>query len=108
EDLLHGRLDPMSDSPGRTVLEVARGDASAPEAGRLDLPPEAFEKFQSRLPDKVGDTGPVEETREAFLIRVPRDRRSYTARVATFTVAKLGWDEWWSSVEDRLDASLVE
>ena len=108
EDLLHGRLDPTSDSPGRRVLEVSHGNAGAPESGRLELTPEAFEGFQSRLPDKVGDTGPVEETREAFLIRVPLDRGSDTARVATFTVAKLGWDEWWSSVEDRLDASLVE
>jgi len=108
EDLLHGRLDPMSDSPGRTVLEVSHGDAGAPGPGRLELTPEAFERFQSRLPDKVGDTGRVEETREAFLIRVPLDQSSDTARVATFTVAKLGWDEWWSSVEDRLDASLVE
>jgi len=108
EDLLHGRLDPMSDSPGRSVVEVSRGDADAPESGRLELTPEAFERFQSRLRGKVGDISPVEETREAFLIRVPLDQSTDTTKVATFTVAKLGWDEWWSSVEDRLDASLVE
>ncbi|HEU5179236.1 MAG TPA: Calx-beta domain-containing protein [Candidatus Polarisedimenticolia bacterium] len=108
DDLLHGRLDPMSDSPARSVLEVSHGHAGAPESGRLELTPEGFEKFKSQLPRNVGDIGRVEDTRESFLIRVPLDKSSDSAKVATFTVAKLGWDEWWSSVEDRLDASSVE
>jgi N-acetylneuraminic acid mutarotase len=109
-DLSQGRIDPRSDHPARTVTEFVRTqDGSKDETGgrgqppRLPLSSREFDELADRLPKGVGEIGPLVEEREGFLVRVLLDKSEDLLRIATFTVPKVLWDEWWDSVRDRLD-----
>jgi Putative metal-binding motif/Galactose oxidase, central domain/Kelch motif/Thrombospondin type 3 repeat len=124
EDLVHGRLDPRAGRAGRSVVNLVRveavtgaakpgGSGWSPDAwgndpSRLELQPEAFERYGARLPERVGAIGPVQEGREAFVTQVILNRSRDEVKVASFVVPKLTWDEWWASIDGRLEESSVE
>ncbi len=122
EDLANGRLDPRADEPGRTVTEIIRiqpGGRGGLDAGteavssekqnrsRLELPPDQFNRYLAGLPARGGDIGPLTEERQVFSMRTVLEREEGHVRVVTFVVRKLEWDEWWRSVEGRLDEQAV-
>jgi hypothetical protein len=120
EDLAQGRLDPRSEHPRRTVVEVARVEAVAGAEGidapalaggkkdpsRIELRPDAFERYRALIPSADGEIGQVQEEREAFAIRAPLSKKEDTLRVATFIVRKQPWDEWWASVKSDLQETV--
>jgi hypothetical protein len=123
EDLAHGRLDPRSERPGRTVVDLVRVGPVQQAAGRdgrarsladrrvdpsrHELQPDEFDRYSTLLPAPVGAIGPVEEEREALVIRVVLNRTKDETKVATYAVPKLTWDEWWGSAAARLDEQSV-
>lgn len=121
-DLLNGRIDPSAEHPRRTVVDLQRGDGENVRPGpvtgsgrmgqgdsppRLALQADEFDGWRSRLPKRPGDVGPLEETPEAFLIRVVLEKSLDEIRLATFTVKKRGWEEWWQEVRDQFDERLA-
>jgi N-acetylneuraminic acid mutarotase len=127
EELTQGRLDPRSEHPRRTLVEVVRVDPVAGTEGvdaralgggridssRLELQPDAFDQVLTMMPYGRGEVGQVQDEREAFAIRVlltmkEKIKKEDTLRVATFVVRKLPWDEWWASVESDLQEASVE
>jgi N-acetylneuraminic acid mutarotase len=124
QDLLQGRIDPRAHRAGRAVVDLVRigandravaqdgrGAAPARPGGdpfRLELPPDEFDHLSARLPDRTGGIGAVEEEREAFVVRVVLERGQDRTKVATFTVPKQRWDDWWGSIEGRFDERSVE
>jgi N-acetylneuraminic acid mutarotase len=117
ENLAGGWLDPGADHPRRTVVDVVRREAGwqGPGIGkdpsergkvdpfRLELQPDAFDRYRARLPVRVGEIGSVQEERDAFVIRVIVNEAGTAIKVATFAVPKLSWDRWWSSVAGRFE-----
>ena len=124
QDLIHNRLNPRFEHPARTVVDLVRVVAVKGTRGfeeherslagrkddpsRLELRPDAFDRYRAQLPERVGEIGAVQEEREAFVIRVVLDRTEDEIKVATFILQKLTWDEWWVSVEGRLDEASVD
>jgi hypothetical protein len=124
EDLVQGRLDPWSDHPGRTVAEYLRVDVveagarydqgERPIAGsqggtaRIQLKRDEFDRYFASLPARVGEIGQLHEEREAFVTRVVLSKTREEIKVATVTVPKLSWDEWWHSAEGRLEEASVK
>jgi N-acetylneuraminic acid mutarotase len=123
-DLVEGRLDPRSDRPGRTVFDLVRADPSRPGRGpgetvrsltqrrsdplRRELEPEEFARTRALFPGRVGEIGPVQEERDAFVIRVVLNSAEQVTRVATYVVRKRSWDDWFVSVAPRLDSESVQ
>src|SRR6266571_5213571 len=122
EDLASGRLDPRSEYAGRTVTTIVRispGGVRAPKTGpeaalggnhnpsRLELAPDEFERYRAGLPKRAGDSGPVVEGRDGFSVRAILEVHDDDLRVASVFVPKLDWEEWWRSVEGRLDERSV-
>jgi N-acetylneuraminic acid mutarotase len=117
-DLLQGRLDPGSQHPRRTVVDLVRS-STAEEPGspagrggrslRMALPPDAFDGYRGRLATRDGEIGALEEEREAFVTRVVLRSTPDEIQIATFVVPKLSWDTWWASAEGGFaDAVTVE
>ena len=77
-----GELDLRSDHPARAEVELVRG-----------LGTNELEAMRAR---DVGGIGPVEEEREAFVIRAKLTEDVDRIRVATYTVGKRTWEDWWS------------
>jgi N-acetylneuraminic acid mutarotase len=94
-DLLAGRIDPERPHPARTISETA--------GLRRDLEDDAFEPILGGLPAREGEPGPLEEDRDAFVVRVVLARSRDAVRVASFAVAKRPWEDWWREVEADLD-----
>jgi N-acetylneuraminic acid mutarotase len=69
---------------------------------RLEATPEAFRQWRSRAPEKIGEVGPLIEEREAFLFRIVIEEGSRSVRLATYTVRKKSWDDWWKIVQRDL------
>jgi N-acetylneuraminic acid mutarotase len=126
-DLLNGRIDANSAHRDRAVVDLQRleagttGPASAPGGDRLGrwpspprlaLPADEFDAWLSRLPMNPGDIGPIEEEPEAFRVRVVLGRSPEEVRLATYTMKKRVWEQWWQEVQagfdDRLARSVAE
>ena len=81
---------------------VAPDDGAAPPAGpaaqrTLLLDAGQYRRWRSAAPRQVGLIGPVVEERDAFVIRTALQDSIDSARVASFTVPKRSWDDWWSA-----------
>ncbi|HET8947700.1 MAG TPA: hypothetical protein VFQ07_12030, partial [Candidatus Polarisedimenticolia bacterium] len=89
--LLQGRLDPRTAHPRRSVREWQRADD-----------PQAFERERARIPEDVA-IGPIDEQRDAFLVRLALERSNDSLRVAIYSAAKETWDDWWARSRDDFD-----
>ena len=121
QQLLDGTIDPRSERPGRTLMELVRAEAEpggAPHPDRadsgasgalrslrLELRPEEFDRWRSRLPEHVGAIGALDEERESFVIRVVLDEAPGRIEVASFEVRKQSWDDWWRGLQHDLDVA---
>jgi len=124
EDLTAGRLSAESEHPARTIIDLVRIKGVEEAVGssrherslaggklrppRIELTPEEFDRYRARVPRAVGEIGPVEEERDGFVIRVVLSRTDDSARIATYLAPKRTWDEWWASVESRLEEASVQ
>lgn len=122
-DLLDGRIDPNREHPNRTVVDLRSDGAGtigptpvmdSDRMGQGDNPPRfalqagEFDGLLSRLPKRPGEIGPLEEEdAESFHLRVVISRTTDELRLATFTVKKRGWEEWWLEVQGRFDERLA-
>ena len=74
----------------------------------VTLPPDEFERWRRRTPGQPGEIGPVIERRDSFVILALADEGAGRVRIATFTIPKRSWDEWWEEASRRLDERSVE
>ncbi len=79
EALREGRVDPWTEDPRRTVLEVASAEIV-----------------------------PLREEREAFVVTVVLDAEPDRIRAASFAVAKRSYEEWWNEARGDLHAVAAE
>ncbi|HZI93563.1 MAG TPA: MopE-related protein [Patescibacteria group bacterium] len=109
--LTTGDLGIRTRYPDRTVmaLKVAGGPAAtgmefggAPDLIPLDA--ERFARWRSLAPEQVGAIGPIVEEPGAFVIRAVLAEEPGMVRIATWTVAKTTWDEWWATLREGIDA----
>ena len=122
-DLTTGRLDPRSERPDRSIIDLVRIDAGKPDRPdrrgdgphggsrspqRLELEPAEFARQAARLPDRPGAIGPVVEEPEAFVMSVVLDKGEGEIRVASFSAPKITWDDWWRSAEGRFDEAAID
>jgi hypothetical protein len=115
QHLVSGDLDSRADHPDRIAVEITRsidaGTESDPLLGKRGRSPSDSEKFsrgRRRAPENVGEIGPVVEEADSFVIRIVLDEDATRARIAAYTVDKIGWDAWWQGTRDRIDASRVD
>ncbi len=92
--LAEGSLGPSWEHARREVIElVARDAPSTADFGRR----------RARWPASVGQVSPVEDARDAFLVRVVLEEMpNESLRGAIYRVPKMTWDEWWENVAVRL------
>ena len=116
EDLSAGRIAPGSEHPARSVSRYVVLDSEAGVVGRfrrerpdsdLTLTSEEFRSLLGRLPAQVGQIGPLEEDTERFVVRMVLAKEEGQLTVATWSVPKRSWDDWWRSVAPALDAGNV-
>jgi len=119
--LLEGSLDPATPHPRRTIVELRRegeGIGSEPhgppgvasgglDVARRDLDPSAFDRARRRAPRQVGEVGPVREEREAFAVRLVLAETVESVTIATYSVPKRTWEDWWGEAQGRLDESSI-
>lgn len=109
QGLLDGSVDPHVDRPDRTVFTMASdpfdasdgttavSGASGPEGFRTRLPAvEASAGWSEVPPEPQGAIGPVEETDDAFRVRVVLEQDADRFVVASYGVTKRPWDAWWA------------
>ncbi|HZM70421.1 MAG TPA: kelch repeat-containing protein [Candidatus Cryosericum sp.] len=87
--------------------ENGRGPDRGPERRTMELSREEYGRWRSRAPDRVREIGPVQEEREAFVIRVVMEETASRSRIASFAVPKRDWEDWWGEVSPGLDADGV-
>ena len=56
----------------------------------------SYEAQRALTPDVPGEIGNVVEERDAFAVRVLLEESESMARVATYRIPKVSFDEWWS------------
>ncbi len=115
--LANGTLDPWSDHPERSVVDLVERDPEAVEIDPRDadggtsvgnrlarrlLSPGEFQAERAKLPGGPGQVGPVMERRDDFVIRVVLAQGPREVRVASYVVPKKDWDLWWESVKNDL------
>jgi len=118
ERLVSGELDFRSTDPRRTAATIRRSP-TPPEGGAVEpsiaptlpeesegmtLSPTDYERWRSTAPGEVWAVGEVVEGRHAFTITVPLSESENAAEIATYTVAKIEWETWWTSVRPGFDA----
>jgi N-acetylneuraminic acid mutarotase len=117
--LAEGELDPRSDHPDRTVLELIERDPKAVAPGRREcqdsllererpgrrlLSPDEFRRDRAQWPETPGRVGPVVDEPEAFVIQVVLSDAPGLSRAANYVVPKRTWDLWWESVKGELSS----
>jgi len=122
DQLAGGRLDPRADHPGRHEVSLVRvapeensGPERAPDAARagrnnaelLELPPEEFDRWAKEVGEGPGQTGPLAEEREMFVVRAVLERGQAELRLANFVVPKRPWEDWWDKARMDLDPDEV-
>ena len=120
--LVEGTLDPWSDHPDRSVFDLVEreqgaGEPKYPERegdlrngarpARRSLSPDEFRRERARLPGAPGRVDPVQEERDAFVIRVVLSAGPHDVRVASFVFSKRSWDLWWKAVQGELQGERV-
>lgn len=102
EELAASRLDYRAQHPSRRVddFTLAPHDDTR---GTHGLAPAEFSRLRDRLPLDVGEVGPVVEGTDSYTVSALLESGEARLRVATWTIPKIGWDEWWPQVEGELD-----
>ena len=108
-DLVAGRVNPFSDRSDRTLTIVSRDESEEDldETERLVVSSGEFERIRGELTEYSGAVGAVRETRDAFSIRMLLREDPRELVLASFTVPKRSWDDWWLEVRDTFDADAV-
>jgi N-acetylneuraminic acid mutarotase len=116
--LVRGELRTETVDPRRFVAEFRKVDPDAthrnpsidvpppPQAadshGVIELTPDEFAKCRASVPGRAGTIGPLEDGREAFLVRTLLSEDGRSLRVATYAVPKVRWDSWWTEHSGEL------
>ena len=114
ERLVRGDIDSFAEQPHRAVFDLIRTDGRRNETPVDDAPREvgmSSEEFDTALragPSRPGETGPIVEEPERFIIRIALEADPGRVRLASYTFRKLSWDAWWEQVEDEFDAQGVQ
>jgi hypothetical protein len=116
--LASGGQDPRAEDPHRSEVEIVReesdqGQGEAPldsrnvpglRDRRVVLSPLKFDEWRRRAAEEVRRVGEVVEERDRFVVSVVLGEGSGWARLASYVVAKVSWDNWWRSTSLRFDA----
>jgi len=121
--LTNVEMDPRTEEPHRAVVEISRVDtAELRQRGvretlldvkedtgvtSVELAADEFPRWRAQLPAAIGEVGATEEERDAFVIRVILEENADRVRVASYTVQKVAWDEWWARTEDTFDGTRI-
>lgn len=126
--LLAGTLNPGDPDVRRTVVTIVRsGDdedadqapalapssaesgagVARPDGATLRLGPDRFRRMREALPARAGEPGPVADEPGSVSFQVLLVEDSAGARVATYSVAKRSFDDWWAGVEPSLRGGRV-
>ncbi|HEU5180978.1 MAG TPA: hypothetical protein VFW45_09305, partial [Candidatus Polarisedimenticolia bacterium] len=119
EALVSGRLPVSQKDERRTLVEMVRVESGDPpsESSRdpdakdgastplrsLRLPEDEYRRWRSRTPLRIGVAGPIEEERDAFVVRVLLEEDDHHARLAEYRTAKVSWDSWREMARTSLD-----
>jgi hypothetical protein len=95
--LATGKLSPSIDHPDRTVIDLVVdedevGEGAAAHLLKQRLTSEEFRKRRAELPARVNQVSNVEETPDAFAMKVVLSETATGARVASYVVQKTTWD----------------
>ena len=96
------------------VVDVIRGEEQSSKSDlengvlRLRVGRSEFERIRSSAPHRAGEVGRVVESPESFDIQVLLETSRDSLRLATYTVEKTHWDEWWNGASQGLDEFAVE
>lgn len=101
----HRRLVELS--PRQEGATSSTSDLDFPSKGadgpvRMNLDPDAFQRWRALAPERAGEIGPVIEEPDAFVIRVVVADEPRLIRIASYRVPKRTWDEWWNEMERSL------
>ena len=113
--LADGRLDPRSDYPGRREIELvqrepesdARTVPERAQPGHRLLSPDEFRKERRRWPRSTGGVSPVEERRDAFVIKALLRDGTKDVRAASYVVPKESFESWWEAQERTFESEPV-
>jgi hypothetical protein len=103
--LASGELDPAAVYPGRRVVELRRadempgGDVAAGDV--VPLTDAELARRRAQLPERIGEPGPVEETRDAFRLRLLLSEGPDHLRIAAYEVPKVAWSDWWEAARQE-------
>ena len=120
--LAGGVLDPWSNEEHRRLMEISvrpsESRASGPsveippmgadEPVRLHLSRREFDAARARAPERTGEIGPIDEEADAFVVHVVLSEEADRALIATYTVPKRTWDDWWAETEAALPVMAVK
>jgi N-acetylneuraminic acid mutarotase len=76
----------------RRVVELSRGRASDDE------------RLRAIAPARVGEIGPIVEEQDRFVIRVVLEDTPDLVRMATYSVPKSTWEDWWRVVAQDFES----
>jgi hypothetical protein len=102
--LRDGVLDPATETPGRSAVELARGNPDEPPGpgqGHV-LSTEDYDRRRAAVPARVGEVGPALEERDRLTVSVLLDEAPDRVRMAVYTVPKKPWKEWWESISRQM------
>ena len=66
-----------------------------------------YDARRALYPDAPGAIGDLEEQRDQFLVRAVLDEDAQAARVATWSVPKRSFEDWWSEAEQDFSAEAI-
>jgi len=121
ELLSTGALDPRSQDPRRTLVELVRSEsgdlaarstpglAPSPDGPQREvLSPGDFTRWRARAPKRQGEIGPMVEEQTAFRLWTVLDEGEDRVALAMYAVPKRSWDGWWAEVRGRVAGRPVE
>jgi N-acetylneuraminic acid mutarotase len=94
-------------SARRVVTEFRRGlrptdESPVSSAELVVLSPAEFVARRSQAPPDPGEVGPLRETRNRFHFELLLEEQDDRFRIASYSVAKTAWSEWWAKVRAGL------
>jgi N-acetylneuraminic acid mutarotase len=110
--LVSGELHPAAENPFRVVTDLVVGKRNEPSPSSLRgnrrvVTAEELKKISTGLPEFVGRASEIDETEDAFAIRVVLSRTSAGVRIASYLVRKASWESWWHEARQTLRISLT-